>query len=174
MDTLFQPLPHVQEIELLTERTLLVPKALYNADNERALLAAAGLTPLASECVVSTRTESGITALMAIDSEELKRLKEEHGDNLNFTTPLLEAPNVTEPTVWIVECGYLIYIKVYGLALTMAEVVRLQTDEELDMLLHRLTTQGNLSGYTLRLKQRNKNKQRLHIYRNHFKQIVCE
>lgn len=153
---------------------MLVPKPLYDSTTEAELLAAAGLAPLSSECVVSARTESGITALMAIDKAQLADLKAKYGEELSFTTPLLTAPNVTEPTVWLVECGDLIYIKVYSLALQLAEVVRIASEEELELLLHRLTSAEDLSRHTLRVTQRTQNKQRRKIYRNYFKQVVCE
>ena len=153
---------------------MLVPKPLYDPTAEAELLAAAGLAPLSSECVVSARTESGITALMAIDKTRLADLKAQYGEELSFTTPLLTAPNVTEPTVWVVDCGDLIYIKVYSLALQLAEVVRIASVEELELLLHRLTSAADLSHHTLRLVQRTPNKHRRKIYRNYFKLLVCE
>ena len=115
-----------------------------------------------------------MTQLMASDKAKLADLKAKYGEELCFTTPLLTAPNVTEPTVWVVECGDLIYIKVYSLALQLAEVVRIASEEELELLLHRLTSAADLSHHTLRLVQRTQHKQRRKIYRKYFKQVVCE
>lgn len=110
-------------VEILSARTMLVPRELFDAENAKAMLAANGMRPSSEECVVWSDAEQEIVAVMTVCEEAAKTASRKLGDRVAYTTPLLYTPETTAPTVWCYRVGDLLYIKVYGDTLRFAEVV---------------------------------------------------
>ncbi len=163
----------VEEIELLTEYTLLVPRELY--DGAAASLFAANGQPLAADmevvvCEAAKRPD--VVALVAVPGKLLAELRERYGE-FRPTTPLLTTPTVMEPTIALCDTGSLIYIKVYDKQLCLAEVVAVPDMETLSYLLQRLEGQFELRRFVAQLEARTADKQRMKLYHGYFKKVLC-
>lgn len=164
-----------ETVELLTWRTVLVPKQLFQAEYAASLMAAEGMTLAADERIVLAEEpqRSEHVAVMACTQEVAEIIDAMVARGARVTTPLLHTPTFLGPTVWICDTGYLIYIKVYTPAFAFAEALP-AGDEDLHCLLQRLAERCELSKYTLQLDCRHTRKERRKLYKNYFKKIVCE
>lgn len=168
------PVGKVEEVELLTERTLLVPEQFYAAEGIKEAFAAAGM-PLDGEGqILPIRTDKGMMALIALTHDESATLAATYGDQMRYTTPLLTPVGNIEPTIWICDTGDLIYIKVYDPKLQIAEVVTIQNEADRDYLLSRLVEACDPKRYTVRLEMRVNDKQIKRQYQTYFKRLQCE
>lgn len=168
------PTQKVDEVELLTSRTLLVPEQFYAAEGAKSAFAASGMPIEADDQVLPIRTDKGMMALIALTSAEQEALSAAFGDEVRYTTPLLHPVGNIEPTVWICDTEELIYIKVYDPKLQAAEVVAIENEADREYLLSRLIEACDPKRYTVRLNLRSKNKQLLRHYKNLFKRLQCE
>ncbi|MBQ3186829.1 MAG: hypothetical protein IJB62_04635 [Alistipes sp.] len=168
------PTQKVDEVELLTSRTLLVPEQFYAAEGAKSAFAASGMPIEADDQVLPIRTDKGMMALVALTSAEQEALSAAFGDEVRYTTPLLHPVGNIEPTVWICDTEDLIYIKVYDPKLQAAEVVAIENEADREYLLSRLIEACDPKRYTVRLNLRSKNKQLLRHYKNLFKRLQCE
>lgn len=168
------PTQKVDEVELLTSRTLLVPEQFYAAEGAKSAFAASGMPIEADDQVLPIRTDKGMMALVALTSAEQESLSAAFGDEVRYTTPLLHPVGNIEPTVWICDTEDLIYIKVYDPKLQAAEVVAIENEADREYLLSRLIEACDPKRYTVRLNLRSKNKQLLRHYKNLFKRLQCE
>ena len=168
------PTQKVDEVELLTSRTLLVPEPFYAAEGAKSAFAASGMPIEADDQVLPIRTDKGMMALVALTSAEQEALSAAFGDEVRYTTPLLHPVGNIEPTVWICDTEDLIYIKVYDPKLQAAEVVAIENEADREYLLSCLIEACDPKRYTVRLNLRSKNKQLLRHYKNLFKRLQCE
>lgn len=168
------PTQKVDEVELLTSRTLLVPEQCYAAEGAKSAFAASGMPIEADDQVLPIRTDKGMMALVALTSAEQEALSAAFGDEVRYTTPLLHPVGNIEPTVWICDTEDLIYIKVYDPKLQAAEVVAIENEADREYLLSRLIEACDPKRYTVRLNLRSKNKQLLRHYKKLFKRLQCE
>ena len=168
------PTQRVDEVELLTSRTLLVPEQFYAAEGAKSAFAASGMPIEADDQVLPIRTDKGMMVLIALTSAEQEALSAAFGDEVRYTTPLLHPVGNIEPTVWICDTEDLIYIKVYDPKLQAAEVVAIENEADREYLLSRLIEACDPKRYTVRLNLRSKNKQLLRHYKNLFKRLQCE
>ena len=168
------PTQKVDEVELLTSRTLLVPEQFYAAEGAKSAFAASGMPIEADDQVLPIRTDKGMMALVALTSAEQEALSAAFGDEVRYTTPLLHPVGNIEPTVWICDTKDLIYIKVYDPKLQAAEVVAIENEADREYLLSRLIEACDPKRYTVRLNLRSKNKQLLRHYKKLFKRLQCE
>ncbi len=168
------PTQKIDEVELLTSRTLLVPEQFYAAEGAKSAFAASGMPIEADEQVLPIRTDKGMMALVAITTAEQEALSAAFGDEVRYTTPLLHPVGNIEPTVWICDTEDLIYIKVYDPKLQAAEVISVQSSADRDYLLTMLAESCDTSRYTVRLNLRSENKQLLRHYKKLFKRLQCE
>lgn len=168
------PTQKVDEVELLTSRTLLVPEQFYAAEGAKSAFAASGMPIEADDQVLPIRTDKGMMALVALTTAEQEALSAAFGDEVRYTTPLLHPVGNIEPTVWICDTEDLIYIKVYDPKLQAAEVVAIENEADREYLLSRLIEACDPKRYTVRLNLRSKNKQLLRHYKNLFKRLQCE
>lgn len=126
------------EVEVLSERTMLVPREAFDAANCEALLAANG-TPLAEgQQAVYSDPRAEIVAVMALSGDALETVQARLGERAVFTTPLLTTPQTAGPTVWMYLAGQLLYIKVYDSGLRLAEVVPATEQADLVYVVERL------------------------------------
>lgn len=120
--------------ELLTPRTMLVPREEFDTAVAGILLDAAGMPCRDDETAVWSDPEGAAVAVMAFDTTIVDALRKHFGARLRFTTPLLFTCVCAPPAVWLCRNDELLYIKVYNGGLRFAEVVTVQT--EADLLYH--------------------------------------
>lgn len=141
--------------EVLTQRTLLVPEALFAPERAAALLAADGKAPQPGDMVVCSLPQEGVVAVMALPEQALAALHERipAGADVRFTTPLLDAPQLLKPAVLLHPVGGYLYIKVYDAdGLQLAEVFPAPADEDILYLLERLEGEFPARNYALHLR----------------------
>lgn len=143
-------------VELLTPKTMLVPEELFDCDHAGELLAAGGMAPDADECAVSGEPQGGVVALMAWPAEDVRRIRQTLGSRVRFATPLLDMPALTEAGVWADLVSGLLYIKVFGDRLRMAEVIPAASEADVLYLFERLNAEFPLAEQVLYLTQRAK------------------
>lgn len=166
--------PAIEEVELLSPATLLVPRELFAAEHTEQLFAATGCgVPQEAEYVICTAAERpDVVAVVAAPRESMAQLRGVLPD-VRYTTPLLLSPTVTAPVIAVCDVGALIYIKVYDPQLSLAEVVATEATEEVEYLIRRLAAQYDPKLFTLELDLRNGDKKRLKQYKSQFKRVVC-
>lgn len=123
---------------ILTHKTTLVPAEIFRPEEATLCLEFCGLRCEASECVVWSEPREGVVAVMAAD----RSVVEQYPKGTPYRTPLLEGPVApTEPTVWLAGYGNLLYIKVYDPTLRLAEVLHLESEED---ILYYVATLGEM------------------------------
>lgn len=188
------------EIELLTVRTMLVPRETFDARlaaellaagsmalaaGESApqqevtaglgaeLLAAAGLAPADGECVVYSDLQQEVIAVMAANAEAVAAVMAKFGGRARYTTPLLGPVEATAPTVWMRHTGELLYIKVWDGGLRFAGVAPATSDADLLYACERLGQEFPLVEYALQIAPPASKRLRK-LLKPYFRQIVCE
>lgn len=162
-------------IEILTPRTMLVPAALFDASAEHAaaLLAAAGMPARTNDEIVWSDTHAETVALMAVGREAIDTVRERFGGKISCTTPLLQEMTANSPVVWMYRAAGLLYIKVFGTKLLLAEVMWAPSDEDVLCIVERLGEAFAWDDYTLHISGRGVGTLRK-LLGNRFKTIVCE
>ena len=120
------------ECTVLTPRTTLVPRECFDAAAAEHYLNVAGVPCRCGETAVTSDRSAQIVAVMAVDAECDRMLRERFGDRLAYTSPLCGNQNWSEPTVWLYRTHDIIYIKVYKPVLRLAEAV--EVSSEIDAL----------------------------------------
>lgn len=161
------------EVELLSVRTMLVPKELFSPECARALLAANGMPAGEDERVVWSDTRAETVAIMAADPEALRRTEERLGTRGRFTTPLLHVPIAAGPTIWLYYTGHLLYIKVYNVQLRLAEVIATPTEADILFAAEQLAREFGPAEYELRVAGE-RTRMLFKLLRKQFPKIRCE
>ena len=131
--------PQSARCTVLTPRTTLVPRECFDASSAEKYLRIAGVPCRGDETVVTCDAEAQrAVAVMAVSSECLGALRERFGERLSFASPLCDSRDCKEPAVLLHRAGDLIYIKVYGPELQLAEAVEISSDADVLQLLHDL------------------------------------
>lgn len=133
-------------IELLSPRTTLAPEAARGVEQPEELLRLAGVPCRENECALWSEAVEGIVAAMAIDRSTHQQLPE----GCSFTSPLLDNSLRGEHVVALSRYENLIYIKVWGQELRLAEVITVAGNEDLIYYISRLGELIPLREYTLR------------------------
>ncbi len=165
------------EVELLTPQTLLVPTELFAPDTAVELLAAAGMACTSKQRIVwslptTIAQDTEAVAVMALPQETLLRIRERLGERATFTTPLLEGPAAGNATVWLLRKGGVLYIKVFGRTLRMAEAIPARTDAEILYFIDRLGKVFPLKEMRLQLTGTSARSLR-ELLGKRFKKVVC-
>ena len=161
-------------VEVISPRTMLLPRALYQKEKAAALLSANGMPARADETIVANTTANQqLVALMAIPWEALDLLSDKLGNEIRFTTPLLTPLCATEPTMWIEHTASLLYIKVYDAKLQLAEVVPAASEADLELFFDQLDGEFPTKGYTLFCHGSNA-KSLKKMLSKRFKKTICE
>ncbi|MDE6711493.1 MAG: hypothetical protein K2J53_03675 [Alistipes sp.] len=79
-----------------------------------------------------------VVALMVLDAKLLQRIREHVGYRAEFTTPLLEGPMAAQQTVWLYHASGVLYIKVFGRSLRLAEAIPAADDADILYFVDRL------------------------------------
>lgn len=162
------------EVELLTDRTMLVPPELFDAAAGAAMLAANGMPPLAGQQIVCCEPRAGaVGAFMAVGGEALRQVGERLGGRARFTTPLLHTPGTLNAIVWMLRSAELLYIKVYDRTLRFAEVIPAADDADILYFLERLGGEFALSDFELHIAGDNPKALRK-LAGNRFRKVLCE
>lgn len=135
--------------ELLTPKTMLVPREEFDTAAAGILLEAAGMPCRDDETAVWSDPEGTAVAVMACDGTTFDTLRKRYGNCLRFTTPLLFKPVTAPAAVWLFRNDELLYIKAYNNGLRFAEVVTVQTDADLLYYVELLNREFELAGYEL-------------------------
>lgn len=130
-------------VEILTPQTLLVPADLLQTSTAAELLADAGMACRQDEQAVRSMPRSlgrdkEVVAVMALDEKILQRIRGRLGYRADFTTPLLEGPTAAAQTVWLRRAPGMLYIKVFGRTLRLAEVIPAAAEADILYFIDRL------------------------------------
>lgn len=163
------------KIEILTNRTLLVPEELFDPQHAPLLLSADGKTPLAGEKTVWSNPHNGIVAVMAVPSLALQQLHQyfDADTAVEYITPLLVDLHPSKPTMLLQLAGGYLYIKIYHAGLRLAEVLPVPTDTDIRYAIERLDSAFPTKQFALRTV--GKEAYRLaKLISDRFKSVRCE
>ncbi|MBE6195640.1 MAG: hypothetical protein E7137_00915 [Rikenellaceae bacterium] len=132
-------------VELLSPRTTLVPAPHFRPEEAAELLRLAGLPCRESECAVWSDPEEEVVAVMAIDRATHDLLPPQ----TLFTSPLLAQNPGVENIALLSRYENLLYIKIWERTLRLAEVLKVENDEDLIYFLTRLGEVIPLGEYSL-------------------------
>ncbi len=159
-------------VEVLTEKTLLVPREEFAAESAGAYLRVSGRGCSVGETPVWSDPALPVVAVMAADADAVGMLREKLGRRLRFHTPLLSEPALPDRAVWFCSRRGILYIKVYDPGLQFAEVVSCTGDEDLRFLLERLAAVFPLQDFTACVSEEERSGYGKVIER-YFKKTVC-
>ncbi len=137
------------EFCVLTPRTTLVPREVFDEKSIENYLDIVGLGCSASERAVASDNLEQIVAVMAIDSQTLDAINLAFGSRASFTTPLLTLQKYSSAAVWLYREENLLYIKVYNTTLRFAEVVECECDADIVQVINDLDKIYSLSDYAI-------------------------
>lgn len=138
------------EIDVATDKCILVPQPLLHDGQAAAFLHINGIETCADEQIVIAKDESSdIAAVMALPAALLAAAEERYGSGVTYTTPLLRTRTSAEPTVWLYTVGRSIYIKVWNGHLRYAEILPLRKPEDVLYYLASLDRQFGLKTYRI-------------------------
>ncbi|MDE5624477.1 MAG: hypothetical protein K2I62_07765 [Alistipes sp.] len=168
----------VVTVEILTPQTLLVPTELLQTSTAAELLAAAGMACKEGQQAVRSMPrmlgpDKEIAAVMALDEDMLQRIRERLGYRADFVTPLLDEPTTARQTVWLRRTPGLLYIKVFGRTLRLAEVIPAATEADMLYFIDRLGKVLPLGRMQLHLAGTGAKALRK-LIGNRFRHVVCE
>lgn len=128
-------------VEVLTDRTLLVPEALFVRERAALMLEADGKALRAGEKAVCSPLLEGMVAVMPVPLRALEQLRDRYGAGtpVTFTSPLLCALQTDKRSVLMQYVAGYLYIKIYhAKELQLAEVLPAPTDADVLYLFERL------------------------------------
>lgn len=167
----------VVTVEIRTPQTLLVPTELLDSATAPELLAAAGMACREGQQAVRSMPRmldgTEAVALMVLDEKLVQRIRERLGYRAEFTTPLLEGPMAARQTVWLRRMPNMLYIKVFGRALRLAEAIPAAAEADILYFVDRLSRVLPLRQMRLQLSGPNAKALRK-LIGNRFRKVVCE
>lgn len=162
------------QVEVLSKRTMLVPREAFDPATVRTMLALNGTPAAEDDTVVWSDTHAPLIAVMALSAEAYTAVDAALGARARYTTPLLTTPALASMTVWMALHGGLLYIKVYSERLEMAEVVAMADTADAEYLAERLAAEFDLAQLTLQLAGGETGSLRK-VFRKRFKKtVLCE
>lgn len=165
------PASGVVSIVLPTHKTTLVPMEILQTTDAVSCLAAVGLMPLPSECVVCSPAVDGMVAVMAVDGECHKMLCRELGSAVRYMSPLLSLHNADKEVVLsLVE--NVLYVRLYNDGLRFAEAMLLAEDADVIFMLQSLHNVYNI--YNMRARIVDGESRLRALCKRLFRDVVCE
>lgn len=138
------------EIEVATDKCVLVPRPLLHEEQAAAFLHINGIETCDDEKIVIAADESSdIAAVMALPAALLAAADERYGSSVTYTTPLLRTRTSAEPVVWLYSVCRSIYIKVWNGSLRYAEILPLRKPEDVLYYLSSIDRQFGLKAYRI-------------------------
>ena len=139
------------EIEVLTGKTMLVPREVFDAKAAPALMRINGMEPTEKECILTSDPQQPVIALMAADKASVEKVRARLKEKIRWTSPLLRTGEFTASCLWIFRYEELAYLKVWERqTLRLAETFIAPTGEDLLFYVRELT-QEVLQGLDSRL-----------------------
>lgn len=164
-------------VDVLTPQTLLVPAELFDAEAAADWLAAAGMACTGEQRAIwsaPTRIapETNVVAVMAAETETVRKVYDRLGYRASFTTPLLKKTAAAN-TVFLHRAAGILYIKVFVRMLCMAEAIPAATEADMLYFVERLNRTFPLKSMRLHLSGVNTARVRK-LIGSRFKKVVCE
>ena len=164
-------------VEVLTPQTLLVPAELFDAEAAADLLAAAGMACTGEQravwsAPVRIAPETTVVAVMAAETDAVRKVYDRLGYRASFTTPLLNKSAAAD-TVFLHRAAGILYIKVFARTLCMAEAIPAATEADMLYFVDRLSRVFPLKNMRLHLSGVNTTRASKLIGKR-FKKVVCE
>ena len=101
------------EIEVLTGKTMLVPREVFDAKAAPALMRINGMEPTEKECILTSDPQQPVIALMAADKASVEKVRARLKEKIRWTSPLLRTGEFTASCLWIFRYEELAYLKVW-------------------------------------------------------------
>ena len=159
-------------VNLISAKTTLVPAELFDKEHAIDYLHDVGLYPAHNECVVYSKENEGIVAVMAINAECYKQLQEAVTHGLSFIMPLMEEYEEMYKGCAIHLEGDVLYVYINDNGLRFAEVMECTTDAD---VLYYLTKIGEAYNFNnMYARATGDTKRLLPLTKHLFKDIVCE
>ena len=147
------------EIEVLTGKTMLVPREVFDAKAAPALMRINGMEPTEKECILTSDPQQPVIALMAADKASVEKVR----------ARLLRTGEFTASCLWIFRYEELAYLKVWERqTLRLAETFIAPTGEDLLFYVRELTQELQIENCEIRL-EGNPTKQDGRLLREYFK-----
>lgn len=158
-------------VNLISAKTTLVPAELFDKEHAIDYLHDVGLYPAHNECVVYSKENEGIVAVMAMSAKCCDALREAATHGLNFTSPLLESNALDKGCAIHLE-GDVLYVYINDNGLRFAEVMECTTDAD---VLYYLTKIGEAYNFNnMYARATGDTKRLLPLTKHLFKDIICE
>ena len=163
------------EIEVLTGKTMLVPREVFDAKAAPALMRINGMEPTEKECILTSDPQQPVIALMAADKASVEKVRARLKEKIRWTSPLLRTGEFTASCLWIFRYEELAYLKVWERqTLRLAETFIAPTGEDLLFYVRELTQELQIENCEIRL-EGNPTKQDGRLLREYFKHVaICE
>ena len=163
------------EIEVLTSKTMLVPREVFDAKAAPALMRINGMEPTERECILISDPQQPVIALMAADKASVEKVRARLKEKIRWTSPLLRTGEFTASCLWIFRYEELAYLKIWERqTLRLAETFIAPTGEDLLFYVRELTQELQLENCEIRL-EGNPTKQDGRLLREYFKHVaICE
>ena len=157
------------EIEVLTGKTMLVPREVFDAKAAPALMRINGMEPTEKECILTSDPQQPVIALMAADKASVEKVRARLKEKIRWTSPLLRTGEFTASCLWIFRYEELAYLKVWERqTLRLAETFIAPTGEDLLFYVRELTQELQIENCEIRL-EGNPTKQDGRLLREYFK-----
>ncbi len=163
------------EIEVLTGKTMLIPREVFDAKAAPALMRINGMEPTERECILTSDPQQPVIALMAADKASVEKVRARLKEKIRWTSPLLRTGEFTASCLWIFRYEELAYLKVWERqTLRLAETFIAPTGEDLLFYVRELTQELQIENCEIRL-EGNPTKQDGRLLREYFKHVaICE
>ncbi len=76
------------EIEVLTSKTMLVPREVFDAKAAPALMRINGMEPTERECILISDPQQPVIALMAADKASVEKVRARLKEKIRWTSPV--------------------------------------------------------------------------------------
>ena len=140
------------EIEVLTGKTMLVPREVFDAKAAPALMRINGMEPTEKECILTSDPQQPVIALMAADKASVEKVRARLKEKIRWTSPLLRTGEFTASCLWIFRYEELAYLKVWERqTLRLAETFIAPTGEDLLFYVRELTQELQIENCEIRL-----------------------
>ena len=162
-------------IEVVSAKTILVPRELFDAQSADYLLQLSGMALTDEETILHSDPKGQTIVLMAVPNSSRQAIEEQLQGHIAWSSPLLHTPDGEVAQLWIARFDDLIYLKIWGTgqALRQAEVLRAPAAEDTLYYVTELARELNLGDCPIRVEKRATAD--AHLLRKYFKHVtVCE
>ncbi len=143
----------VIEIELLTEKSILVPSECFEPKLALQYLRFSGFECSKEECAVWSREADGTIAVMLLHQDVAKRIEQLYGDAAVFTSPMLrQVESNSQQYLCIYNATDFAYFKLYdGKKLLFCEVFTIAGNDDILCFTEKIAQEFKLTAFTIQL-----------------------